>query len=321
MQRSEKISKAPARVSDSDACLLYEAGSENIILEFSTMKIHRIIFVMFIFIGYGAAFAADTVIKDESAAKMHPNPFTNIFGNAGNSMIGYNIPFHSAGVASTYILVKTDTDYRVHNYFAARRGRYAVFEPAIYIGYMAPAVLGGGLYATGLAADDVRTSAAGCAVIQSTMLAVTYSSLLKVFTGRPNPDEYQYTKKSDRSHEFNWGFMRNGVHYGWPSGHMMTTTAIAACLMYYYNSLPVKIAGLLAWGYMAFGITSHEGNTAHWFSDVVAGSLMGFAIGSTVGKDFRIRGSDPSKRAEKHSVSISPVMGIEGRGFVISFVF
>ncbi len=291
--------------------LIRKSESRRIVMK----KIFVFCTMVYVATNFGTAYAADILpvdVNDSSA----PTPFTHIFENTGNMFLGYNSLFHIAGIAATYGIIKTDIDRRVHNHFVSNKDRYAVFEPALFIGYIAPVVVGGALFAKGWASDDMTTYRAGCAVLQSMIIAVSYSTLLKVFTGRPNPDAYEYSKETDRSREFNWGFMRNGVHYGWPSGHMITTTAIISTLMSYYESPFVGIAGLIVWGYMAVGITSHEGNTAHWFSDVVAGSLMGYAIGRTVGKDFRMAGSVPDT-----GISVSPVLNPGNPGVVVTVSF
>mgnify|MGYP000860125903 CR=1 FL=1 len=270
-------------------------------------KIFVVCIMVYTITNFGALYAEES---------FSPNPFTHILDNTGDAFLGYNSLFHIAGIAATYGIINTDIDRRVHNHFISNKDRYAVFEPALFIGYIAPVVVGGALFAGGWATDDMTTYRAGCAVLQSTIIAVSYSTLLKVFTGRPNPDDYEYSKETDRSHEFNWGFMRNGVHYGWPSGHMITTTAIISTLTSYYETPLADIAGLLIWSYMAIGITSHEGNTAHWFSDVVAGSLMGYAIGRTVGADFRTTGGAPNK-----GISLSPVINPRNPGVIVTVSF
>jgi hypothetical protein len=262
-----------------------------------------------------AAFGTDLPSNDAQGNSV-PTPFTHILGNTGDMFLGYNSLFHIAGIAATFGIIKTDIDRRVHNHFASSKDRYAIFEPALYIGYIAPVVLGVTLFAEGWGSDDMTTYKAGCAVIQSTILAVSYSTVLKVFTGRPNPDGYEYSRETDQSHVFNWGFMRNGAHYGWPSGHMITSTAIISTLTSYYESPLVDIAGLLVWGYMSIGLTSHEGNTAHWFSDVVAGSLMGYAIGRTVGTDFRGAGGAPHK-----GMSLYPIINPGEQGVALRYSY
>jgi hypothetical protein len=182
----------------------------------------------------------------------------------------------------------------MHNHFA-KNGYSPFFDPAVGIGYLMPVVLGGGLYLYGELEDKPRESAAGSAVVQAGLISVAYSTLLKAFTGRPNPDLGSYDN-GDASKKFQFGFMRGGIHYGWPSGHLCTNTAIVSSLIsFYQENTTIKIAGCLYIGYLFYGVTAHENNTMHWFSDVIAGFLMGYAIGSTVGKNFRDKWDEGDK--------------------------
>ncbi len=250
-------------------------------------------------------------------------PFSNIWGNTMDSFTGYNFLFHAGGAASTVLIIKSDTDYNVHNYFAEREDKINPYTvPAVYIGYVGPLAMGLGLYAAGYTGDDRETLAAGCAVLQASFLAWSYSTVLKTFTGRPGPDQGVYTKESDRSGEFEWGFMRNGIHYGWPSGHMSVSTAVISSMVYFYDdSVMVKVMGGIVWSYMAFGVTAHEGNTMHWLSDAAAGSLMGFAIGSTVGRNFRNRLVDGAENQKNGEVSFSPLISRDVTGLMVSMTF
>jgi hypothetical protein len=215
------------------------------------------------------------------------NPFSNIGSNSLKSITGNNLFFHGAGILSTYILINSGIDYRVHNFFAGN-GCNSFFDPAVGAGYIMPAVLGGGLYFYGNFKNDEKIKTAGSAVIQAALISLAFSTVLKAFTGRPGPDPGTYNDNGDASEIFRFGFLRGGIHYGWPSGHLCTNTAIITCLTSFYNkSTSLKIAGLLYTGYIFYGVTAHDNNTMHWFSDVVSGFLMGYAIGSTVGSNFR----------------------------------
>jgi len=215
------------------------------------------------------------------------NPFSNIGSNSLKSITGNNLFFHGAGILSTYLLINSGIDYKVHNFFASN-GYSSIFDPAVGAGYIIPAALGGGLYFYGNFKNEEKLKAAGSAVIQAALISLTFSTVLKTFTGRPNPDPGIYNDNGESSEIFRFGFLRGGIHYGWPSGHLCTNTAIITCLTSFYNkSTPLKIAGVLYIGYLFYGVTAHDNNTMHWFSDVVSGFLMGFSIGSTVGSNFR----------------------------------
>jgi membrane-associated phospholipid phosphatase len=65
---------------------------------------------------------------------------------------------------------------------------------------------------------------------------------------------------------------------------MITTATLASLMNYYPDQWWIKIAGFLFIAYTIAGMVMTQG---HWMSDNIAGFLMGYAIGSTVGKSFR----------------------------------
>ena len=67
----------------------------------------------------------------------------------------------------------------------------------------------------------------------------------------------------------------------------MTNMALAASLSSYFNNS--KRVKYYAYGWAAYvmaAATFGAQGGVHWLSDVVAGGLMGWAIGTTIGKGF-----------------------------------
>ncbi|GMO52189.1 MAG: hypothetical protein Ta2G_10070 [Termitinemataceae bacterium] len=125
------------------------------------------------------------------------------------------------------------------------------------------------------------------ALIQSMALANATQVILKLSTGRSAPhlkNQDHHTRidtDKDFSDEFDW--FKLDVMDGWPSGHTLSAFATAATLAEIYNDkIWVKIA---AYSY-AFIMGAGVSLSVHWLSDVLAGALMGYAIGSTVGRSF-----------------------------------
>jgi membrane-associated phospholipid phosphatase len=217
------------------------------------------------------------------------SPFTNLGDNTVNSLSGGNLYVLPVVAAATYVLLTTDTDFYVHEYFSRNIASYETYTSAALLGgYIAPLAVGGGMYLWGKINGDSKTSAAGSCALQAITVAQLTVTVLKAVTGRPGPDPTKYPDMREASHIFQFGFLRGGLHYGWPSGHLATNTAWIVALMTFYNrSLPVHIGGAAAIAYLIFGVSAHEGATMHWFSDVIAGTVIGCAIGSTVGRSFR----------------------------------
>lgn len=220
------------------------------------------------------------------------SPDILLFGNFGNNIVnsfkGDNLYLHLAGVASTVLIVTTNTDYYVHDYFYKHEQFGNAAMPIIRYAIYFPFITGGSLYAYGKLNKDDRAVAASFAVFQSSIIALAYNSLLKAITGRPHPDWQDSTDMKSLSKTFRFGFLRGGVWWGWPSGHTSSMMAIVAALTNFYPEKTwLKITGYSLVAYMMFGVSSLHRGGMHWFSDAVAAAFMSYAIGSTVGKYYR----------------------------------
>ncbi len=237
------------------------------------------------------------------------SPFTALGRNTVMCFEGSNILLHTSAIAATALLVRTDADYTVNQAFLSRNESGFVASTALWVGYGFPFALGGGIWTYGHVSHDDRMIAAGSAALQSSLIAVMYGTLLKAITGRPGPDPEGHTDLREASRTFQFGFLRGGVHYGWPSGHLMTNTAAVTSLLWFYpeNHL-LKILGTAYLAYLAWGVLAHDRSSVHWFSDVVAGTLMGYAIGSTVGRSFRERWEQRTCHTPDISVNVTPVV-------------
>ncbi|MDR3667273.1 MAG: phosphatase PAP2 family protein [Ignavibacteriaceae bacterium] len=215
-------------------------------------------------------------------------PFGNFGNNILNSFKGNNLYFHLAGAASTAILVSSNADYYVQRYFNEHEEFGNATIPIIRIATYFPFVIGGSLFAYGKLKKDDEAVGASYAVIQSSIIAFSYNSLLKAITGRPNPDWRHTEDMSDLSKTFRFGFLRGGVYWGWPSGHTSSTMAVVAALTSFYpDKTWLKVVGYSYVAYMVLGVSSVNRGGMHWFSDAIAATLMSYAIGSTVGKYYR----------------------------------
>ena len=81
---------------------------------------------------------------------------------------------------------------------------------------------------------------------------------------------------------------------------------IQASLLAFYKNTWLDIAGGTYLAYMFMSVISHGRSTMHWFSEAVAGRLMGYAIGTTVGRDFRRRWENKTEKAPGLSARIVP---------------
>ncbi len=212
--------------------------------------------------------------------------FKKIGDNFLGSFAGKNIRLHILAIVLTAILVMSGFDWA---YFVAiHASPVGVYLwPAIALGGVLPILLPLTLFLFARIQKYNSLSTTGFAVAQAALLGLVISSLYKAFTGRVPPMRHMEGAIVDISHQFQFGFMRGGVFWGWPSSH--TTVAFAmmtAVIMLYPKKRNLHLIALLYAFYVGLGVSVG----IHWFSEFVAGALIGTAIGTTVGRAFRDTG-------------------------------
>jgi membrane-associated phospholipid phosphatase len=224
---------------------------------------------------------ADENIRDTTLI-----PVTTVFYGLGRHMVGsftYNYGLnYIVGTAATYGLVESGVDWRWYRNakdhpWISNTGRISVTTGPI-VSVAVPL----GLYLYGRSERDIDMQITGLALGQAAIDAAVITSVLKAFTGRAGPQHNLGLK--DYSNDFRFGFLRGGIYQGWPSSHTATAYAMATALIGLYpDNIAVKIGGLTYATLIGVGVSTN----IHWLSDFVAGGLIGYAIGTIVGNDFR----------------------------------
>jgi len=253
-------------------------------------------------------------------------PFTDIGQNVVTSYSGWNSVYHIGAMMITAVSVSTGIDAEILRLSSRMDPAITsiIGHTGLMIGYAAPIIAPATMYLISGGDSDLRS--ASYAVMQTVAVSFAAGNLLKAITGRTGPDP-DYPDKNVLSRDFNFGFMHGGLHYGWPSGHLLVNTAMVTALAAYY---PEKTwIRHMAWGYitfLSFSILIHDRGGAHWFSDIVAGGLMGFTFGNTIGRNFRqyrLSGGPgaPVDLKEGYALLVSPQIGPDYTGIVIHVGF
>jgi len=200
-------------------------------------------------------------------------------GNVIACFKGRLILWHLLAILLTLILVTSGFDW--HYYLSTHNPTLRLWMfPAAIIGMFLPLVLPLALLAAGFVGGKTRTTLTAWAIGQAALIGSLISSAYKAFTGRVHPP---FSPGPDISHIFRFGFMRGGMFWGWPSSHTTVAFAMAFAIFTLYPKQ--KWLGLLAIIYalyIGFGVSM----TIHWFSDFLAGAIIGTIIGMVVGKSF-----------------------------------
>jgi len=200
---------------------------------------------------------------------------------------GYNLFWHFLAIVLTYIIVTSDFDW--YYFISSQRSiLHTLFFAATELGMILPVVIPLILLAIGALRKDFKIKNTAFALGQAGILGLAISSFYKAFTGRiPPPYLLGHGALVDTSHGFRLGFLRGGMFWGWPSSHTTIAFAMAVvlCKLYPKNKL-VRYAAIFYAFYVGIGVSIR----IHWFSEFVAGAIIGSLIGAVIGKCFECRG-------------------------------
>jgi membrane-associated phospholipid phosphatase len=192
---------------------------------------------------------------------------------------GWKLAWHTAAIALTFFLVLSGFDWW---YFLATRSP-ALREwlwPAVYIGGLIPIWLPLVLLLSGFFSGNTRVRLTGWAITQAEILGALIVIACKAITGRAHPAN---SAGEDISRIFHFGFFRGGVFWGWPSSHTAIAFAMAVTVFTLFPKQRwLGIAAILYAFYIGIGVSA----TIHWFSDFLAGAIVGSVVGYVVGKGF-----------------------------------
>ena len=211
--------------------------------------------------------------------------FSTLPRNIVGCFKGWLLVWHLVAIVLTIVFVTSRLDWI---YFLDTRSpvlRSWAF-PAVRFGGELPLFLPLVLLLFGVLLRNGKSLMLGFAVTQSVILGSLISSTYKAFTGRIHPPRSTAT---DVSHWFRFGFLRGGVFWGWPSSH--TTIAFAMATTIFVLLPRQRVIGFLAMIY-AFYVGLGVSVTIHWFSDFIAGAIIGTIIGIVVGKSFSLERMD-----------------------------
>ena len=156
-----------------------------------------------------------------------------------------------------------------------------------------------GFYGAGKLFDNPRATAVAQDGFASSVIAAgIITPAIKSLAGRSRPSQT----------ERNYVFGEDGASF--PSGHATQAFAVASVIAEHYDSRWVDILVYGVAGLVGYARIAHQ---AHFTSDVLAGAIIGIAVGKAV---VRIN------EQERRRVQLEPMMTTEGgAGLSIRFSF
>jgi membrane-associated phospholipid phosphatase len=206
---------------------------------------------------------------------------SKLIRNLKKTFSGVNIFWHLLAIVLTYILVVTGFDWA---YYRAMLPYEPILLPAAIIGFFVPIVAPFIPLALSVMWKNKEFRNIAYAIFQADILALFVAACYKAVTGRAHPDPFLPGPLTDITHVFHFGFLKAGIFWGWPSSHAAVAFALAATLWILLPKNKAVRATMAVYAiYIAIGVSA----TIHWFSDVVAGIIIGTLIGVIVARSYR----------------------------------
>jgi membrane-associated phospholipid phosphatase len=246
-----------------------------------------------------------------------PTPIDGLGADLVGAFTGTSLLWYGGAFLATGIMAFGGVDHAIRVGVQRNSSAPTYADAAYYAGYALPATVAPAVYLIGFVTGDPVTAGAGAAALQALATTLVATSVFKIAAGRPFPLNGGSPSAPDRlnhpeyAHEFA-PFQTFWPLLAWPSGHTSAATSIAAALTAYYpEQIWIPLVGYPLAELIGLGMI--EGDR-HWASDVLGGTLVGHAIGSSVGAAFRRRVRAPaSGEREESPLRLAPVVG---RGFV-----
>lgn len=194
---------------------------------------------------------------------------------------GKNLLWQLCAILLTYIFVVSGFDWL---YFISVRNTTVnqLFFPALIVGGLFPVIIPITLILLGMVRKNRTMSVFGWALGQAAFLGWAISSFYKAFTGRMQPNLHDLITNS--SNGFHFGILEHGIFWGWPSSH----TAVAFAITFAFIALIPKnkkysrYASVMYALYIGIGVSL----SVHWFSEFIAGAIIGAVTGNVVGTEW-----------------------------------
>src|SRR3989344_3990626 len=131
---------------------------------------------------------------------------------------GKNLWWHALAIALTVIVVLSGFDWWFY-----MMTRSPLLYPLVWAaglgGFFVPVLVPLAMYIVGEIRHDQKMMDTAAAIAQAVINAVFVSFFFKTFTRRIQPEFLGVGAGLDNSRDFQFGILRHGVFWGWPSSH------------------------------------------------------------------------------------------------------
>lgn len=188
--------------------------------------------------------------------------------------------WHLVAGCATAVIVATGIDWWFFESTRSEALLWLVMLSGIG-GFFAPFILPIALYLYAKTKKNPSVLRTAGAVAQASIVAWIIIAIYKAFTGRIQPDLLAEQGLANLSSGFQFGFFEHGIFWGWPSHHTAVAVAGTTVLYLAWRHSRARFIALL-WAVIV-GAGAAVG--FHWFSDVIAGAIVGAVVGLAIWRD------------------------------------
>ena len=207
----------------------------------------------------------------------------------------WNLLYLALAVGITYWMVTSGLDRSLQDWWQAENPLGRSLPLAMLVGGNFWTLIAGfAIFLVGRQKKNRELLVAGVTSIQAVLSAFVITHTLKVFTGRhgpldPSEPHHAPFPKVENAADFAfdfWNHTHRDGRFFWPSGHTLSSMTFVTALVAYYPEK--KWIAFLGYPFVLFMAISMVDGDFHWVSDVVAASLIGFPVGSVIGRAIRV---------------------------------
>ena len=170
-----------------------------------------------------------------------PELFHRFARNFGAIFSGRNLLWHVVAIGLTIGIVTAGGDWAYYRWTRAETF-FVLARPALGLGMFMPVLGSLAILVAGWPRRNRRLITTAWALGQAALLAYLITSCYKAITGRRPPPFHGHVGTfalngpalTDSSHGFQFGFLKGGIFWGWPSGHTTVAFSMAICLTMLY---------------------------------------------------------------------------------------
>jgi membrane-associated phospholipid phosphatase len=194
-----------------------------------------------------------------------------------------NLSASAAATSAAYFLDQSIREFSQENHTAFLNTIFSI-DGTYHLGFIA--VADAAIYAYGAVAEDDDIRNLGLRLTEATVYSALINYSIKILTSRSRP----FLNKGNA--DFN-PFEVNYSQTSFPSLHSTSGFAFSKVMADYIDNIYWKIGWYTFSSLVALARVYHD---QHWFSDIIAGALLGYFIGSFVNNhpsNMKKSGPDP----------------------------